>query len=297
MKALEKIDVQTTSKLLSDKVYTWYESLISSLPNMALAILVFILFLFLAKALRKVSNGVFRKLNYNLALRNLLISIVHFAVLLIGLFICLELLDLDKTVTSLLAGAGVLGLALGFAFQEIASNFIAGIIIAMREPYRLGDIVEIQTYMGVVSEINLRTTHLTTFDELEVIIPNKTMFTEPFTNYTSTPSRRMDLNVGISYAENLQNAEDITLDAVSTIEGRDMDRAPELYYKEFGDSSINFEVRVWVKYPNNGAFLKARHEAVKNIKSAYDANSITIPFPIRTLDFGIKGGKALKEML
>lgn len=297
MKAIEKIDAQTASKLLSDKLYAWYESLISTLPNMALAILVFILFLILAKALKKISGGVFRKLNYNLALRNLLISIIHFVVLLIGLFICLELLDLDKTVTSLLAGAGVLGLALGFAFQEIASNFIAGIIIAMRQPYRLGDIVEIQSYMGVVSEINLRTTHLTTFDELEVIIPNKTMFTEPFTNYTSTPSRRMDLNVGISYAENLQNVEDITLAAVSSINGRDMDRPPELFYKEFGDSSINFEVRVWVKYPNNGAFLKARHEAVKSIKSAYDTNGITIPFPIRTLDFGIKGGKGLKEML
>lgn len=297
MKSLKKVDVGTTTELLSNKLYSWYEGVVSVLPNIALALLVFILFLFLAKIARNLSGGLLGKLKYSVSVRNLFKTIVYIFTLLLGLFVCLELLDLEKTVTSLLAGAGVLGLAIGFAFQEIASNFIAGIIIAIREPYKISDIVEIKEFFGEVTEINLRTTHITTFDELEVIIPNKTMFTEPFINYTTTPSRRMDLKVGVSYAEDLQNVEDIALNAVKDIPNRDLSREPEFFYEEFGDSSINFNIRVWVSYPKNQAYLNARHRAIKNIKSAFDANGITIPFPIRTIDFGIKGGKPLSEML
>ena len=297
MKSLKKVDVGTTTELLSNKLYSWYEGVVSVLPNIALALLVFILFLFLAKIARNLSGGLLGKLKYSVSVRNLFKTIVYIFTLLLGLFVCLELLDLEKTVTSLLAGAGVLGLAIGFAFQEIASNFIAGIIIAIREPYKISDIVEIKEFFGEVTEINLRTTHITTFDELEVIIPNKTMFTEPFINYTTTPSRRMDLKVGVSYAEDLQYVEDIALNAVKDIPNRDLSREPEFFYEEFGDSSINFNIRVWVSYPKNQAYLNARHRAIKNIKSAFDANGITIPFPIRTIDFGIKGGKPLSEML
>lgn len=297
MKALEKIDLETATVILSERAFSWFENLVRSLPNILIAIIIFIMFLFIASFMRKLSSKLLSKLSYSVSVINLSKTTVYYCTLFIGLFICLEILNLEKTVTSILAGAGVIGLALGFAFQEIASNFIAGIIIAMREPYRIDDIIEIQGFQGIVTEINLRTTNITTFAGLEVIIPNKTMFTEPLTNYTSTPTRRMDLKVGISYAENLDKVEEVTLKAVETISNRDESKEPEFYYEEFGDSSINFTVRVWVKYPNNQAYILSRHEAVKNIKRAYDSNGITIPFPIRTLDFGIKGGKQLKEML
>lgn len=291
------LDLKSALILLGEKVTTWYELAIKSIPNILAALVVIILFLLLAKSFRKVTRRIFPKMTRNKAVSNLLTSITYFCIILLGLFISLEILNLEKTVTSLLAGAGVIGLALGFAFQESASNFVSGILIAYREPYQLGDIVEIEDFFGEVTNINLRTTSITTFQGLEVIIPNKDMFTKPFINFTTTPKRRLDLTVGVSYADDLEKVTKITQEALQNITGRIKEHEIEVFFKEFGSSSINFDVRMWVKYPRNQAYLKARHESVIAIKKAFDENGITIPFPIRTLDFGIKGGEKLNKMV
>ncbi len=236
------------------------------------------------------SKNVISRFSDNEAVCRLIENLVHFFIVCIGLFMALGLMQLDKTVNSLIAGAGVIGLALGFAFQEITSNFIAGVFIAFRRPYTIGDIVEIDKYHGRVSNINMRTTHITTFQGVVAIIPNKTMFTEPFLNYTSTPEMRMDLKVGVSYGENLRRVKKITLNCLESIPGRDLSKAVELFFNEFDDSSINYDVRVWLMFKDQKDFLKVRDEAVIRIKEAYDANGITIPFPIRTLDFKNKSG-------
>ena len=143
----------------------------------------------------------------------------------------------------------------------------------------------------------MRTTSLTTFDGLEVIIPNKTMFTETFINYTTTPKRRVDLSVGVSYGDDLEKVEEITINALQDVPNRINNKDVEFYYEEFDSSSINFVARVWIHYPGNQSFLMARHEMVKRIKKAFDKSNITIPFPIRTMDFGIKGGLPLDQSL
>ena len=187
-------------------------------------------------------------------------------------------------------------MALGFAFQEIASNFIAGIFISIREPYKIGDFVEVDGVLGEVTTIELRTTHLTTYQGLEVLIPNKDMFTKTIINYTSTPKRRIDVAVGISYAEDLKKVEEVCKEALKSIHGRIPQQDINIFFHEFGDSSINFSAQVWVRYASGADFFKAQHQAIMAIKSAFDKHDITIPFPIRTLDFGIKGGMNLQEI-
>tara|TARA_Y100000768_G_scaffold388986_1_gene389716 strand:+ start:10279 stop:11196 length:918 start_codon:yes stop_codon:yes gene_type:complete len=291
------IDLKESLKLLEGKISDWYEGIIKLIPNIAVAFIVLIAFMILAKMAKKLVAQILPRLTKNKAVINLLTTLTSFGVMLVGLFVALEILNLDKTVTSILAGAGVIGLALGFAFQEVASNFVSGILIAFREPYQIGDIVKAKDYFGEVTKINLRTTSLMTFDGLEVYIPNKYLFTEPFINYTTTPTRRLDILVGISYGDDLDQVEKITREALEAIEQRDTDREIEIYFQEFGSSSINFQVRIWVEYPGHQSYLKARHTAIKNIKKAFDKNEITIPFPIRTIDFGIKGGKGLADAL
>ncbi len=231
------------------------------------------------------------------ALNDLANTLSYLLVFIFGLFISLEILNLEKTVTSLLAGAGVLGLALGFAFQEIASNFVSGIFIALSKPYQVGDIVEVESYFGEVTRISLRTTSIMTFQGLEVLIPNKDMFTKAFINLTTTPTRRMDLAVGVSYGDDLDLVEEITKEALREVKEKVADKEVEVFFDEFGSSSINLKARVWVNYTANSAFVESKHQAIKAIKKAYDKNNITIPFPIRTLDFGIKGGKELADSL
>ena len=283
MNIIEKIELKSIFSLLEERLVSWYEIVIKSIPNIIASIFIILIFIFLAKLARKVFSKVLPSISKNEAVTSLLDTIIYFIIILIGFFVSLEILHLDKTVTSLLAGAGVLGLALGFAFQEIASNFVSGIFIAFREPYKLGDIVQLDQHFGKITNINLRTTSITTFQGLEIIIPNKHMFTKPFTNFTTTPKRRIDIEVGVSYEDDLEKVEKVTKEALLNINEIINDEEPEVFFKEFSDSSINLVARIWIHYPENQAFLKARHKAIINIKKHYDKNGISIPFPIRTI--------------
>ena len=283
-------------EILTEKLEGWLTSLTSMLPNMLVAILVLVIFYFIAKGVRLVSSKLMNRFFDRSAINNLFSTIFYLATLAIGLIIALNLLHLEQTVTSLLAGAGIIGLALGFAFQDITANFISGILLAIRKPIEVGDIIETQNFMGKVEKIDLRVTVIRTFQGLHVIIPNREVFQTPVTNYTKTHDRRIDLEIGISYADDLEKVKKIAIEAVDDLpyllEGREV----ELYYNRFGDSSINFTLMFWIRYPDQPGFLQARSEAIIQVKKAFDENGITIPFPIRTLDFGIKGGEKLSEM-
>ncbi len=284
-------------QLVVEKLRSWLELAIQLLPNLALAIVVLVIFVIAAKIVRRVITRLLGKYSDNVAVNRILTNIVYVAIVSFGLFSALGILNLNKTVTSLLAGAGVIGLALGFAFQEIASNFISGIFIAFNKPYKVDDIVEIDSWVGTVSQIDLRTTSIITFQGLEVMVPNKTMFTQPFINYTTTPIRRIDLMVGVSYGDDLEKVKKVAYEALENVPDRIKDEEIGIWFEGFGDSSINFVAQIWIEYPGDNSFLKARSAAVMNLKKAFDENDITIPFPIRTLDFGIKGGERLAETL
>lgn len=292
-----KFNYNEALNLLIDKLETWYELAIKTIPNFIVAVIVLLIFVIIGKIVRKVVGRFLPKLTSSTAIQNLLQTMVYLTILSVGVFVALGILNLDKTVTSILAGAGVIGLALGFAFQEIASNFISGIFIAISKPYQVGDIVEVNDYLGEVTKIKFRTTSITTFQGLEVLIPNKTMFTEALTNYTTTPYRRLDISVGVSYGDDLENVLKVTKESLESLPNRVKSRDIEVFFGEFGSSSINLTAMVWISYPNNNSYLVSRNQAIINIKKAYDQNGIMIPFPIRTLDFGIKGGEKLNAML
>lgn len=278
-----------------DKIDGWIDTLIAMLPNMAVALLSFILFYLIAKVAQKTTSKIFNKTSSNRALSNLFSTIVFYVVVGVGIFIILEVLKLEKAVTSLLAGVGVVGLALGFAFQDVASNFLSGIILAFRRPFMLSDIVEVNDMMGIVTRTNLRVTVIKTFRGQEIYIPNKDVLQSPITNFTVLGERRIDIAVGVSYGDDLAKVESLVKDTISKIDG--VIRLDDMIfdYYEFGSSSINFMIRFWVKYPDQPGYLGFRNEAIKEIKKAFDANDITIPFPIRTLDFGIKGGQSIGQ--
>lgn len=283
-------------EILSTKIENWLENLTSMLPNLVVAVFVVLISYFVAKLLRTVSRRLLNRFSDKSAINNLFSTMIYLLTLGVGLIMALNVMKLEQTVTSILAGAGIIGLALGFAFQDITANFIAGVLMAFRRPIQVGDIISTSDYTGIVEEIDLRVTVIRTFQGLHVIIPNKDVFQMPVTNYTKTRDRRIDLEVGVSYAEDLERVRDIAIAAVSKLSSRIPHKDVRLSYKEFGDSSINFTIMIWVSYPDELSFSQSRSEAIIEIKKAFDQNGITIPFPIRTLDFGIKGGEKLSEM-
>jgi small conductance mechanosensitive channel len=281
-------DLNKAAEILIEELHRWLESGIKALPNLLMAILILVITALLASFIFKMSSSVFSRSTRNKAALQLVQKVLFVAVWSVGFFIALGVLNLDKTVTSLLAGAGVLGLALGFAFQEIAANFVSGVLIAFQEPYRIDDIVEVESYIGTVKTIELRSTTITTFVGLDVIVPNKDMYTKALINYTTTPRRRLDLEVGVSYSDDLRKIKDPVTKAIEHIPGRIASEPINVFFTEFGDSSINFVLQVWLDFPANNNYLRFRNEAIMCIKEAFDREGITIPFPMRTLDFDQK---------
>lgn len=290
----EFVDVYST---LSDKLMNWLETTIAMLPNLVVALLILIVFFILGRLVRKGVKHMLEKTTSNKTIINLLETIVGVLVIGVGIFIALSVLKLDGAVTSLLAGAGIIGLALGFAFQDIASNFISGIILSIRHPFGIGDIIETNDYYGTVVKMNLRNTIIRTVQGQIVYIPNKSVFENPLENFTAESNRRIDLSCGVSYGDDLEKAKEVAVEAVKELDNYDDSKDVEFYYDEFGGSSINFKIRFWVKFRTNPDYWSARSNAIMAITKAFDENDIMIPFPIRTLDFGIRGGEKLNSML
>jgi len=290
------MDFNKAVQLIESKLLLWFRELIRLLPNIALAAVVLVLGLFVARLVKRFARKVIGRLSHGAVITNLFSSFIYLICIGIVLFACLSILQLDKAVTSILAGAGIVGLALAFAFQDIAANFMSGILITIRRPLHVGDVVKMNDYMGKVVAINLRDTVVQTFQGQMVIIPNKEVSQNPIENFSLLGRRRMDLTVGVSYGEDLEQVKQLTLDAVKDIPGLAPEEKTTFFYTGFGDSAINYTLRIWAASPEQPDYLRVQSEAVMRIKKAYDAAGISIPFPIRTLDFGIKGGKALEDM-
>jgi small conductance mechanosensitive channel len=282
--------VENAYALLTDKLGHWVEQAVLLVPNMITAVLIFLFFYLIGKSFELGLVRISRKYPLNREVVRILARILHMALVIVGLFYSLGVLHLDKTVTSLLAGAGIVGLALSFAFQDIATNFVSGFILALRKPFKADDLVETNGYFGRITQINLRAIHLLTFQGQEIIIPAKDVIQKPIKNYSSTGQRRIDIMIRVSFAEDLERVTEIAKAAIEKLNLRSQDLPVEVFCDEFGESSVNIKVWFWVDRINNQFFNTARHEAIIAIHKEFKANKIFIPFPIRTLDFDAKGG-------
>jgi small conductance mechanosensitive channel len=293
------MDFQTAYERMIEKLRGWLEGFVDMLPNLLVAVLVLLIFWLTSVAAAAAVQRALKRINTRPSVRGLVATILRLSILFAGLMTALGILNLDKALTSILAGAGIVGLALGFAFQDLAANFISGIGLSVHRthPFKVGDLVETNSVFGTVQQITLRTTDLRTLDGKQITIPNKLIYQNKLTNHSFSGERRVDLLCGISYGEDLEKVRRVSLEAIESIDNRNRGKPVEMYFQEFGDSSINFVVWFWIGFQKQTDYLEATSDAVMRLKKAFDANDITIPFPIRTLDFGIKGGERLGETL
>ena len=289
------MDIDKAIKLVIDKLDLWLTDFIQLLPNLLIATLVLVIGVFLAKKVRNIARKSFQRFSPTSTLTGLAVNFVYILSVGIVVFTTLKILHLDATITTMLASAGVVGLALAFAFQDIASNFISGIFISFRKPFNVGDVIKVKDYMGNVEEIRLRDTTILTFNGQYVTIPNKDVFQNPIENYTKYGKRRLDIKGGVSQGDDLNKAQKVAMETLAEIEGIIKEDTTFLY-DGLGESTIDFTVRLWVNTSENGSYLKVLNDAIIRIKQVFEQNDISMPFPIRTLDFGMKGGKTLADM-
>lgn len=290
------MDLEKAFNLIINKLNAWLSDLIKMLPNLLLGALILILGIYGAKLIKKYSKKTIHKYSPTSTLAGLAVNFIYIFSIGLVLFIVLKVLHLDGTITTALAGAGVIGLALAFAFQDIAANFMSGIFISFRKPFKVGDTIKLKDYMGSVIEIRLRDTTILTFQGQYVTIPNKDVFQNPIENYTNYGKRRIDIKGGVSQGDDLNKASKVALEALSKIEGIVKEDTTFLY-DGLGESTIDFTVRIWSLNDTQPSYLKVLNDAIINIKEAFEQNDISMPFPIRTLDFNMKGGKTLSEMV
>lgn len=182
--------------------------------------------------------------------------------------------------TSFIAVLGAAGLAVGLALQGSLSNFAGGVLILTFKPFKVGDIIEAQGYLGTVNEIQILYTLVDTFDNRLVIIPNASLSNDSLTNYSAYTDRRVDLTIGISYSDDIQKAREVTLATLAKDERVYQDPAPLVLVGDLGESSVDLKIRIWAHTDN---LWPVYWDMLENIKVAFDENGITIPFPQRDI--------------
>ncbi|HEY7531000.1 MAG TPA: mechanosensitive ion channel family protein [Gemmatimonadota bacterium] len=248
-------------------------------PRILLAAVVFLAFLALAWLARSLLRRVLRRSHLQGSVADLLLALLGYAVGALGLVLALENLGLD--VTSVIAGLGILGIALGFAAKDTLANLIAGITVLWDRPFRVGDRIEVAGSLGIVRRITLRTTRLDTARNEVVILPNQTMVTEKIVNHTMHSRLRVDVPFGIAYRHDVPEARRAVLESVRGDEDVLEDPAPQVVVTELASSSVNLELRIWLRDPRSE--LAARLRYVERVKSVLDEAGIEIPFPQLTL--------------
>jgi len=281
----DEFNLRESLEGITAKLVSWLDALILNLPNFLLAILVFIIFIFLAKYTGQLLSKLLGKRVKQDSIRQITVKVSKAIVILIGFFIALGILDLNKVLTSVLAGAGVVGLAIGLALQGTLNNTFSGIILSFLPELQIGDWIETNSYAGEVTEINLRNIVVKQADNNYVVIPNSKIVEEPFKNFSRTNRSRVMLNCGVGYSSNLEKVKEMTIETISKHFPSRGNEQVEFMFTEFGDSSINFVVRFWTDVKKNRDILVARDIAIIEIKKTFDENGINIPFPIRTIDF------------
>jgi len=185
--------------------------------------------------------------------------------------------------TALLGAAGIAGIAIGFAAQTSISNIISGIFLISEKPFQVGDLIRIGETLGIVHSIDLISVKIRKLDNLFVRIPNETLIKTEVTNITRFPIRRMDLNIGVAYKEDVGRVKEVLADIASKNPYCLDEPEPLILFKDFGNSALEFLFGVW--FVKTDYFL-LRNSIMQEIKERFDAEGIEIPFPHRTLYSG-----------
>ncbi|MCP9223282.1 mechanosensitive ion channel family protein [Erythrobacter sp. LQ02-29] len=270
--------------VLQNELQGMAKGAVELLPNIAIAVIVIILTSIVSRIMVGIAHKLTNKAHIREDLRQLAQTLTKVVVWIVGILLVMTIIVPDFTFGGAVAGLGVGAVAIGFAFQDIFENFLAGVLIMLRDKMQLGDYIEAEGVDGTVEKITLRETHIRQFSGELTIVPNSTIFKNPVKIYSDRPFRRFQIMVGVSYDTDLKQAREIITQAVGEVSGIDPERGYDVYIREFGASSIDFLVRWWIDTKENSLF-EVQNEVVLRIKDTLDEAGIEIPFPYITHTF------------
>lgn len=271
-------------QIIQTQIESFSAGFISILPNLLAAIVFLIVVWIINRIIGSLYARALRRTRMRASLRSALQSLVTVIIWITGILIAATIAMPNLTPTKLLAGLGLGSVAIGLAFKDIFENFMAGIMIMLREPMRIGDYIEVEGISGEVKKITLRDTYLRQVNGDLVLLPNTMLFKNPVYVHTDWDRRRVTIITGIAYGEDVATGRRVMEDALNGLKTVDHDRPIQVFAQAFNSSSIDFEVTWWTgSKPVD--IRRSRDEVVEAVKSALDKAGIEIPFPYRTLTF------------
>jgi len=274
------MDFNNWLPIVLKKLEKWEKELIEMLPNVVLAALLLTIFFFIAKVLRGLIYKIAFRISKSESLSGLFAGIFQAAILIVGLMMALNVLNLEKTVSSLLAGVGIIGLALGFAFQDLTANFISGVFMSLKRPFEVGDKVETNGFIGMVYHIQLRSTTILTTAGLHVVIPNKDIFQKPIINYSRSNERRVEIDFFVPNTVDLTLAESLVRKALENLNTAKPIDDITVYYTGIDDVKVKFTVSFHIDNAEPKGFLDSRHKAIVAIYKAFGEKGIVKITPL-----------------
>jgi small-conductance mechanosensitive channel len=253
--------------------------IVASVPNILTALLIFVLSLYFARVLSNLLKRVLIRHNTASGIIYLLTDILRWTIIVFGAITAVQRFF---DVTAFITGLGILGFTVGFALQNVAQNFVSGVILLMQQPFKVGDDVNVLGLDGAILKIDLRTTEMQTLDGRIAILPNADVLSHVIVNYTRAHRRRVDLPLTVAYGASPEQVRAILLGVVKDVPGYVIAPAPEVTFNNFGNSSIELTVMFWVDTSITRVGI-AKNIALINVKDAFEKHNIQIPIPAQTV--------------
>ncbi len=269
---------------LIEELNSMAQGAVASVPSVAIALVVLLVTWMLARGASRISARLIGKTQLRPSLRNLLETLVRLGIWLAGIMLIAVVIFPNFSPSGLLAGLGVGAVAIGFAFQDFFENFLAGVMIMLRDKMQIGDAIKSGDIHGKVEFISLRETHIRAFSGELHVLPNSQLFNDPVEVITDLDQRRFNVVIGVSYDTDLDHAASVIQAAVEKVETVAKDKDVQVLADVFNSSSVDFLVRWWAASAGPDA-VQTKDQVMRAIKRALDDAEIEIPFPYITHTF------------
>lgn len=261
-----------------------FNSFLEALPKVALGVIIFAMFYFVAHWVKMTAQRIAQAADLTAGAEMVVGRLSRWAVISLGFLLALNVAVPSFTMGELIQLLGIGSVAIGFAFHDILQNFLAGILLLLTEPFRIGDQIVVNDFEGTVENIETRATMLTTYDGRRIVIPNSNLFTESVVVNTAFPVRRSEYRVGIGYDEDIGQAMTLMLDTMRSVEGVLLEPAPDVLVAELGNFTVDIRARWWTDSRRANA-LTVQSEVISAIKERLMAQDIDMPFPTQEIIF------------
>ena len=274
-----KFDISEATKALQNML----NGFLDRLPYIVMALVVFVFFLFIARVVRSTARRLAERNKKHYSLGLVVGRLAYGFVIFLGLLVALVIAIPGFTPGQLVNILGLSSVAIGFAFRDILQNFLAGILLLLAEPFRIGDQIKVGDFEGTVEHIQTRATFIKTYDGRRIVIPNSKLFTDPVTVNTAYDMRRLQYDVGIGYGDDIAQAKKIMLGVLRDIPDVLDEPAPDALVVDLAASTVNIRLRWWIKPPRQTDLLSAQDVVLERIKIALTEAGIDLPFDTQVM--------------